>query len=71
MMNPITTFLVYSAEEGGYWARNIKGNMFTQGENHTEIIDNIKDVLYVSYEGVNVPNEIKVIYVLREDNMMI
>ncbi len=44
-------FEVREAEEGGYWARALGANIFTQGEDWDDLKRMVQDAVQVYYEG--------------------
>ena len=43
-------FEVHEAEEGGYWARSLGHEIFTQADTWEELRDNIRDAIACSFE---------------------
>jgi predicted RNase H-like HicB family nuclease len=42
-------FEIHEAEEGGYWARSLGYEIFTQGDTWEELRDNIRDAIAGSF----------------------
>jgi hypothetical protein len=53
-MSPNETEIVFEvreAEEGGYWARALGANIFTQGEDWEDLKRMVRDAVQLFYEG--------------------
>jgi predicted RNase H-like HicB family nuclease len=59
MKNTEIIFVVHEADDGGFWAKCLSHDIFTQADTWEELKENVKDAISCSFNGEDCPSIVR------------